>query len=131
MANPISRGVCNLLEYNNYMNGYNSIKKTNENHPELEDIIKIVRRQKNIDEIREIATELSKLLVRSLEEPVDKKTETDSLYVRTLGELRKYDEEFAREFLLLYNAVQKSKRYETRESELVKILNDKTQIKKK
>ncbi|MEI7718276.1 MAG: hypothetical protein WCI72_00280 [archaeon] len=131
-ANP--SGAESPQERNAYMNGYNSVqqqmqgkllgnlKNALESYRELT-AKKDLSKHEAIDSIKSLTLTLTELLADSLHEPADVRTNLDDSFRKTLFELRQYDPTLEFKIRELYNAVQKSKRFELREGELTKQIN--------
>lgn len=124
-ANPERAGTKTPKDFNDYMNGYNSI-----NNPTYKDtvekLIEIVESSRAKQTKEGLAHLLSNLLIKSLNEPADVMTETDTNFKKYLDMPKQYDaSELESGFLQLYNAVQKSKRFTEKRGEITKILRKK------
>lgn len=128
---PANPGQCTPKEYNDYMNGYNSI--SGPSYPEtLKSIIEIVENHRARQTKEGLALVLSKLLIKSLGEPAEVQTETDALFRDYLDLLENHEAyELKKGFSELYNAVQKSKSFVLKSGVLTKQLASKKGKKKK
>jgi hypothetical protein len=107
---PANPKASNPIEYNDYMNGYNSVQQHGQDYNEtFEGICEIIRRMQNLEQIKDLTLKLTDLLISSLHEPADVKTDLDDKFKEYLKELGTYDSKFELRITELYNAVQKSK----------------------
>lgn len=116
-ANPSSVGVSTMQEYNEYMNGYNSVQEFSK------DIISLVRSHN--PRARGLVHILTESLILSLKEPADEKTELDKKISANLAELRLHDPHLENGIRELYNAIQKSKRFKEVLGEKIKQIYEK------
>ena len=128
-ANPRAN---NPQEHNDYMSGYNSVQQQGQEYSKaFQDICGIIVRHQNLRQIKDITLRLAELLAASINEPADRRTNLDEEFKNKLFELRKYDSILETGIRQVYNAVQKSKRFELRIGELTKQLNYKPVEEKK
>ncbi len=115
-------------QYNHYMNGYNSIQQKNPGYDQaFEGICGIITRSQNLGKIKDITLRLAELLVASINEPADIKTNLDEEFAKQLCELRIYDSKLEDGIMQLYNSVQKSKCFGREDLSKVKYLSHKPQ----
>ena len=120
-ANP---GAGTPKERRDYMKGYNSVKQQGPGYDTaFKEICEIIENSRAMQSKEGLTFLLSKILIKSLDEPADTQTETDSAFKNYLNLLEKYDSlDLKMGFAKLYNAVQRSKRFQFREGELTKQL---------